>query len=50
MPHDARLLNIRSLRRDLFLPSKMANPSTPKGCIRWRMINTGRSYLFGCKT
>jgi len=54
MPHGARLLSIIGLSRDLFLPSKMANPrltnpSTSKSRRRWRMIKTARSYLFGCR-
>jgi hypothetical protein len=54
MPHGERLLSISCLMRDLFLPSKMANPrltnlSTLKGHKMWRMINTARSYLFGCR-
>jgi hypothetical protein len=49
MPHGARLLSISGLSRDLFLPIKMANPSTSKNRRRWRMINTIGSYLFGCR-
>jgi len=49
MSHGARLLSISGLNRDLFLPSKMANPSTSKSCRRWRMINTAKSYLIGCR-
>jgi hypothetical protein len=54
MPHSTRLLSISGLSRDLFLPSKMANPrlTNPtilKGRRRWRMINIARSYLFGCR-
>jgi hypothetical protein len=54
VPHSAKLLGISNLNRDLFLPSKMANPrltnpSTSKSRKRWRMINIARSYLFGCR-
>jgi hypothetical protein len=55
MPHDARLLNISGLSRDLFLPIIVANPrptnpGTSKSRRRWRMINTTGSHLFGCRT
>jgi hypothetical protein len=52
--HSTRLLSISGLNRDLFLPIIVANPrptkpSTLKSCRRWKMINIGRSYLFGCR-
>jgi hypothetical protein len=55
MPHGAKLPSISDLSRDLFLPiivanPKPTNPSTLKSRRRRRMINTARSYLFGCKT
>jgi hypothetical protein len=49
MPHGTRLLSINDLSKDLFLPIKITNPSTSKSRRRWRMINTARSYLFGCR-
>jgi hypothetical protein len=54
MPHSAKLPNISGLSRDLFLPIIVANPrptnlGTLKSCRRMTMINTTRSYLFGCK-
>jgi hypothetical protein len=54
MPHDARLLSISGLSRDLLLPRKMknkrlTNPSTSKSRKRWRMIKTARSYPSGCR-
>jgi hypothetical protein len=54
MPHGTRLLSISGLSRDLFLLSKIANqrltnPSTSKGCKKWRMIKIARSYPFGCR-
>jgi hypothetical protein len=55
MPHDARLLSISGLCRDLFLPIIVANPrptnpDTSKSRRRWWMINTTGSHLFGCRT
>jgi len=49
-----RCLSIRGLSRDLFQPVIVANPSStnpsiPKNCRRWKMINTAGSDLFGCK-
>jgi hypothetical protein len=53
MHHDTRHLSISGLSSDLFLPIIVANlrpnPSTLKGRKRWKMINTARSHLFGCK-
>jgi len=54
MSHDARLLSISGLSRELILPSKMenqrlTNPSTLKSRKRWRMIKTGRSYPSRCR-
>jgi hypothetical protein len=54
MSHGTRLLNISCLSRDLFLPiivanSRPTNPGILKSRRRWRMINTARSYLFGCR-
>jgi hypothetical protein len=50
MPHSSRLLSISNFTRDLFLPIKIANPSTSKSRRRWLMINTAMSYLFGSRT
>jgi hypothetical protein len=53
MHHDTRDLSISDLSRDLYLPITVANPrsnpSTLKGHRRWKMINTTKSHLFGCK-
>jgi len=54
MLHGARLLSISGLSRDLFLPIIVANPRPTnlgplKSHRRRRMINTTRSYLFGCR-
>jgi hypothetical protein len=50
MPHSSRLLSISNFTRDLFLPIKIANPSTSKSRRRCLMINTAMSYLFGSRT